>query len=117
MRISYWLSGTSPLQGDLSRGGARSRTAPPPPRSPCCCFRACPPAMASIKDLEGRWRLTESQGFEEYMKELDHLHLHRRCPGPAPELGRKGKHNNQKSEGWKAGGGLCHEQCHLYSGL
>ncbi|XP_075827609.1 fatty acid-binding protein 5 isoform X1 [Microtus pennsylvanicus] len=70
MRISYWLSGTSPLQGDLSRGGARSRTAPPPPRSPCCCFRACPPAMASIKDLEGRWRLTESQGFEEYMKEL-----------------------------------------------
>ncbi|KAL6058741.1 hypothetical protein STEG23_008595 [Scotinomys teguina] len=26
--------------------------------------------MASIKDLEGKWRLTESQGFEEYMKEL-----------------------------------------------
>ncbi|XP_041529960.1 uncharacterized protein LOC121462440 isoform X2 [Microtus oregoni] len=77
--------------------------------------------MASIKDLEGRWRLTESQGFEEYMKELgensDDLHLHRRCPGPAPELGREGKHNNQKSEGWKAGGGLCDEQCHLYSGL
>lgn len=75
MRISYWLSDTSPLQGDLSRGGAQSRTAPPPPRSPCCCcFRACPlarpPAMASLKDLEGRWRLTESQGFEEYMKEL-----------------------------------------------
>lgn len=70
MRISYWLSDTSPLQGDLSRGGARSRTAPPPPRSPCCCFRVCPPAMASLKDLEGRWRLTESQGFEEYMKEL-----------------------------------------------
>lgn len=34
------------------------------------CLPACPPAMASLKDLEGRWRLTESQGFEEYMKEL-----------------------------------------------
>lgn len=26
--------------------------------------------MASLKDLEGKWRLTESHGFEEYMKEL-----------------------------------------------
>uniref|UniRef100_A0A8C5KC06 Lipocalin/cytosolic fatty-acid binding domain-containing protein n=1 Tax=Jaculus jaculus TaxID=51337 RepID=A0A8C5KC06_JACJA len=25
--------------------------------------------MASVKQLEGRWRLVESQGFEEYMKE------------------------------------------------
>lgn len=26
--------------------------------------------MASLKDLEGKWRLLESHGFEEYMKEL-----------------------------------------------
>uniref|UniRef100_A0A8C2M2B8 Cytosolic fatty-acid binding proteins domain-containing protein n=1 Tax=Cricetulus griseus TaxID=10029 RepID=A0A8C2M2B8_CRIGR len=26
--------------------------------------------LACIKDLEGKWRLTESQGFEEYIKEL-----------------------------------------------
>ncbi|XP_032754544.1 fatty acid-binding protein 5 isoform X1 [Rattus rattus] len=26
--------------------------------------------MASIKDLEGKWRLVESHGFEDYMKEL-----------------------------------------------
>lgn len=26
--------------------------------------------MACLKDLEGKWRLKESQGFEEYMKEL-----------------------------------------------
>ena len=26
--------------------------------------------MASLKDLEGKWRLMESHGFEEYMKEL-----------------------------------------------
>ena len=35
-----------------------------------CCFCALPPAMASLKDLEGKWRLMESHGFEEYMKEL-----------------------------------------------
>ncbi|MDG2575878.1 lipocalin/fatty-acid binding family protein, partial [Vibrio parahaemolyticus] len=26
--------------------------------------------MASLKDLEGKWRLVESHGFEDYMKEL-----------------------------------------------
>ncbi|XP_021501333.1 fatty acid-binding protein 5 isoform X2 [Meriones unguiculatus] len=73
--------------------------------------------MASLKDLEGKWRLSESQGFEEYMKELDGLHLQRRRPGPAPAVGRQGEHNNKETEGWEVGGGLCHEQCHLYSGL
>ncbi|XP_021080935.1 fatty acid-binding protein 5 isoform X3 [Mesocricetus auratus] len=73
--------------------------------------------MASIKDLEGKWRLTESQGFEEYMKELDGLHLQGWCSGSAPELGWEGKHHNKENQGWEAGGGLCHEQCDLYSGL
>ncbi|XP_008824293.1 fatty acid-binding protein 5 isoform X2 [Nannospalax galili] len=73
--------------------------------------------MASIKDLEGRWRLTESQGFEEYMKELDGLHLHRWCLGPASTVGWEGKHNNTKTERREISGGLCHERCHLYSGL
>ncbi|XP_015852059.1 fatty acid-binding protein 5 isoform X2 [Peromyscus maniculatus bairdii] len=73
--------------------------------------------MASLKDLEGKWRLTESHGFEEYMKELDGLQLHRRCPGSAPELGWEGKHNNKEDQGREVGGGLCHEQCHLYSSL
>ncbi|XP_034373375.1 fatty acid-binding protein 5 isoform X2 [Arvicanthis niloticus] len=73
--------------------------------------------MASLKDLEGKWRLLESHGFEEYMKELDGLHLHRWRPGPAPEVGREGKHHNTEAEGWEDGGGMCHEQCHLHSDL
>ncbi|XP_032754545.1 fatty acid-binding protein 5 isoform X2 [Rattus rattus] len=73
--------------------------------------------MASIKDLEGKWRLVESHGFEDYMKELDGLHLRGRCPGPAPEVGRERKHDNEKTEGREVGGGVRHEQCHLYSGL
>nr|XP_044998473.1 fatty acid-binding protein 5 isoform X2 [Jaculus jaculus] len=73
--------------------------------------------MASVKQLEGRWRLVESQGFEEYMKELDGLHLHRWRFGPAPGVGREGEHDHQKAEGREASGGLCHEQCHLYPSL
>lgn len=53
---------------DISADGARSGTAPSPTR--LCCFCAFLPAMACLKDLEGKWRLTESHGFEEYMKEL-----------------------------------------------
>jgi hypothetical protein len=26
--------------------------------------------MATLKQMEGRWRLVDSQGFDEYMKEL-----------------------------------------------
>ncbi|XP_031232197.1 fatty acid-binding protein 5 isoform X2 [Mastomys coucha] len=73
--------------------------------------------MASLKDLEGKWRLLESHGFEEYMKELDGLHLHRWRPGPAPEVGREGKYDNQETQGWQVGCGVCHEQCHLHAGL
>ncbi|XP_031216908.1 uncharacterized protein LOC116084250 isoform X2 [Mastomys coucha] len=77
--------------------------------------------MASLKDLEGKWCLLESHGFEEYMKELgenrDSLHLHGQCPGPAPEVGREGKYDNQATQGWEDGCGVCHEQCHLHARL
>lgn len=68
-RASYWLPDTTPhTKDDISADGARSGTAPSPTR--LCCFCAFLPAMACLKDLEGKWRLTESHGFEEYMKEL-----------------------------------------------
>nr|XP_020042464.1 fatty acid-binding protein, epidermal isoform X2 [Castor canadensis] len=73
--------------------------------------------MATLKQMEGRWRLVDSQGFDEYMKELDGLQLHRWCVGAASGVGWKRKHNNEKIERWEISGGVCHEQCHLYSGL
>ena len=45
------------------------------------------------------------------------VYLPRRCPGPAPAMGREGEHDNKKTEGWEDDRGVCHEQCHLHSGL
>ncbi|XP_021111648.1 fatty acid-binding protein, epidermal isoform X2 [Heterocephalus glaber] len=73
--------------------------------------------MATIQQLAGRWRLVDSKGFEDYMKELDGLQLYRWRIGSAPGVGWEGKHNNQKIERWEVSRGVCHEQYHLYSGL
>ncbi|XP_023417396.1 fatty acid-binding protein 5 isoform X1 [Cavia porcellus] len=73
--------------------------------------------MATIQQLVGKWRLVDSKGFEDYMKELDGLQLYGWCVGSAPGVGWEGKHNHQEIAGWKVSCGLCHEQCHLYSGL
>ncbi|XP_011792528.1 PREDICTED: fatty acid-binding protein, epidermal isoform X2 [Colobus angolensis palliatus] len=45
------------------------------------------------------------------------LQLYRWCIGSASGVGWEGKHNNKKIERWEISGGLCHEQCHLYSDL
>lgn len=68
---------------DISADGATSLTAPPATASPCCVC-ALPPAMASLKDLEGKWRLLESHGFEEYMKELGETLSPNPSLGPHP---------------------------------
>ena len=43
-----------------------------PPCTPQLTCHACPlgPTMATIQQLVGRWRLVESKGFDEYMKEV-----------------------------------------------
>lgn len=43
---------------------------PSPRPAPLAPARRPPPAMASILQLVGRWRLVDSKGFDEYMKEL-----------------------------------------------
>lgn len=72
-----------PHQRGYKRRWRQEPNSAPATASPCC-FCALPPAMASLKDLEGKWRLLESHGFEEYMKELGETLSPNPSLGPHP---------------------------------
>ena len=85
-RASHWPQGASQRARRLYKAAAvaqRLHTRLPAPArqalgtSPLIrSARPSAPAMASIQQLVGRWRLVESKGFDEYMKEVGEVRRH-----------------------------------------
>lgn len=60
------------------------------------------------------------QKFEETtadVRKTDHLQLYKWRIGSTSGVGWEEKHNHKKAGRWANGGGMHHEECHLYSDL